>query len=512
MAQDQFSYDAVPYPSYTFPQTHPDRLSTIGSLYGIETAHPEQCRVLELGCGDGTNILSFAYALPDSKFVGIDLSKIHIERAQKGAADLELKNASFLQADISTLSKSDLGQFDFVIAHGLYSWVPDTVRGHLHRIFRECLAPNGVGYISYNAYPGCHIREISSEIMKFGSKAYAGTADQVSSAKRFLTDIAAAAESDSLYQTMLKIELSHIVDRSEQNVFHDDLSELNRPFYFSEFVQNIARAGLKFISEADPVASHPGKLSAEGQSMLRSAGGDNLLREQLIDLITCRRFRCSLVCRAETQTSASPDPNGIRRFFISGRIDHDAADDDIRSDGAVTFRGHDGTTVQIDHPLTKAALACLRKIYARRATFDGLIEQAAALLGSQPPNEIDIARTANILDQFYSAGLLSFHRYQPKFTTDISDRPQASHFARWQIRNGSESVTSLAGINLVPGNTITKIFLSMLDGTRTRPEILEALEQTVDIPPAELDDFRRTLPSMVEMELSKFAEAGLLIG
>ena len=82
MGKDQFTYDAVPYPSFTFPQTHPDRLSTLGAIAGVSTAHPERCRVLELGCGDGTNLLSFAYALPESQFVGIDLSQVHISRAR----------------------------------------------------------------------------------------------------------------------------------------------------------------------------------------------------------------------------------------------------------------------------------------------------------------------------------------------------------------------------------------------------------------------------------------------
>lgn len=509
MTRSQFSYDSVPYPSYTFPQTHPDRLSTIGSLYGIESADPEKCRVLELGCGDGTNLLSFAFALPNSSFIGVDLSSTHVDRAKKAADELMLQNASFQQADITDLRVSDLGQFDFIIAHGLLSWVPVSVRTHVLRIFRDCLSPNGIGYISYNAYPGCHIREISSEIMKLEAALHSDPGEQVKRSMTFLEEIANSAEADSLYQAMLKIELSHIVDRSEQNVYHDDLSAINQPFYFRDFTELLDRSGLRFISEADPSSSPAGKLTLNGQKLLASAGDDVLRREQLIDLIICRRFRCSLVCKAETQIAAVP-MGDISGYYVSAKIDNEATSEQLRSNTPVVFRGPDGTTVAIDHPLTKAALARLRELYAHRVPFHELVRDAANDLGLAEATNSDITRTTNILRQFHDAGLVNLHRYQPKFAREIGERPQASRFARWQLRNGSESVTSLAGPNLVPGNTLTKMFLSMLDGHHTVPELISQLELVADVRPDELEDLRRSLPGMIDQELTKFASAGLL--
>ncbi|QYO67142.1 class I SAM-dependent methyltransferase [Leptolyngbya sp. 7M] len=169
MAED-FIYDAIPYPSFSFPQTRPDRLSTIGLFYGIETATPDKCRVLELGCGNGTNLISFAYTHPESSFLGIDLSSVHIVKADDTKQRLGLKNIKFQCLDILAIDPNELGKFDFIIAHGLFSWVPEEVRERILTIYSECLAQNGIGYISYNAYPGFHIREIVRRIMRYHTR------------------------------------------------------------------------------------------------------------------------------------------------------------------------------------------------------------------------------------------------------------------------------------------------------------------------------------------------------
>src|SRR3954471_17554466 len=99
MSDEKFAYDQVPYSSFTFPQTRPDRLATLGAFHGLNTAPPDKCRVLELGCGDGTNLASFAYILPESEFVGIDLSERHIDLGNATAKELGISNLELLQDD-----------------------------------------------------------------------------------------------------------------------------------------------------------------------------------------------------------------------------------------------------------------------------------------------------------------------------------------------------------------------------------------------------------------------------
>src|SRR5215203_2185573 len=140
MNDNKFAYDQVPYSSFTFPQTRPDRLATLGAFHGLDPASPEKCRVLELGCGDGTNLISFAYILPNSDFVGIDLSALHMDQANAPAEELNLSNLTLLQDDVMDFTRERFGEFDYIIAHGLFSWVPEPVRAKILEIVSESLA------------------------------------------------------------------------------------------------------------------------------------------------------------------------------------------------------------------------------------------------------------------------------------------------------------------------------------------------------------------------------------
>src|SRR3989337_1740756 len=251
MNDNKFAYDQVPYSSFTFPQTRPDRLATLGAFHGLNPASPEECRVLELGCGDGTTLISFAYILPNSEFVGIDLSSLHIDQANATAKELNLSNLTFLQDDVMNFSRERFGEFDFIIAHGLFSWVPDFVRTKILDIYSECLAPEGVGYISYNAYPGCHIRSMFWKMMQFYTAKIVDPMARVQHGVNFLRFLTSAAPEGSLYQSMIKMELSQFAERTPENIFHDDFSEMNQPFYFHEFVGLIQEKSLQFLSEVE---------------------------------------------------------------------------------------------------------------------------------------------------------------------------------------------------------------------------------------------------------------------
>jgi SAM-dependent methyltransferase len=164
--QSLTAYDQVPYPSLAHVQTHPDRLATIAALFGLQTAPVERCRVLELGCGDGMNLISMAHGLPQSEFFGIDSAGRAIAEGNQTIDDLSLDNVRLQQLDLMKFAANDVA-FDYIIAHGLYSWVPDPVRDRILAICSECLSQNGIAYVSYNTYPGGHIRDMVREMMLF---------------------------------------------------------------------------------------------------------------------------------------------------------------------------------------------------------------------------------------------------------------------------------------------------------------------------------------------------------
>src|SRR6476620_7471951 len=186
------TYDDVPYLSKPLFSTHTDLLAAAGRLRGLKTPSPSSCRVLELGCAAGGNLIPMAYALPDSRFVGIDLSSKQIADGQALCSRLALNNIELKAANIADLDRS-LGQFDFILCHGVYSWVPPEIQARILWICRNLLSPNGIAYVSYNTYPGWHLRSIVRDLMKFHAARFDDPATKVQQARSIIEFIAQAS-------------------------------------------------------------------------------------------------------------------------------------------------------------------------------------------------------------------------------------------------------------------------------------------------------------------------------
>src|SRR5258706_14259432 len=203
------SYDSVLYPSYTHPQTHPERLAVIGTILGLEPAAPTRCRVLELGCGNGANLVPMAWGLPQSEFAGIDLASRPIALGQSMIQALGLTNIRLVHGSIIEVT-ADWGKFDYIIAHGLYSWVPAEVQKHVLTLCREFLAPRGIAFVSYNSLPGGHLRNMLREMMLFHTRGFDSADERVKQAMAFVRFLAEAHDSNDPYRLWLRSELDGI--------------------------------------------------------------------------------------------------------------------------------------------------------------------------------------------------------------------------------------------------------------------------------------------------------------
>jgi len=493
-----FIYDDVPYPSFVFPQTSPDRLATLARVNGIDAASPAKCRMLELGCGDGTNLLALAYAMPESQFVGIDLAATHIRSARAAAEKLGLSNIEFFELDVTKADAEALGEFDYIVAHGLFSWVPEFVRPAILDLYSKCLAPKGVGYISYNALPGCLIREITHGMMRFATRDIADPSEKVSAGIEFLEGIVDAAEDDSVYQTMLDLELEQISERTPQNVFHDDLSEMNRPFYFEEFAKMLNEHGFQYLCEAEP--SELAKMAAF--KFPEKLSDDIIAREQYRDFVTGRRFRTTLFCRRELTVDRTHPPHLMSGLFLSGQLETDD-ESDMNGEGPMSFTTAKGNKVTLNHPLTKKSLGAISEAWPRTSRTDDLVSNAS---------EEDTAVTLKYLMQLYLAGFIKAHSLDQTFFTAISERPDASRFARFQVSQGSNAVATLTGLNLEIKDPAIGMLLFLTDGTRDIEDLTQAmLEYAAECDANKMPDEEEMRESVFN-NLLAFADAGLLVG
>jgi SAM-dependent methyltransferase len=295
--EDLTGYDRVPYPGHPFAQTHPDRLATVATLFGLRPAAPASCRVLELGCGDGGNLVPMAYGLPSSTFTGIDLAPTAIAHAEELARELGLENLSLREGDVTALD--DLGTFDYIVCHGVYSWVEPRVRDALLAICRDHLAPHGVAYVSYDVLPGGHMREITRQMLRWHLRDIDDPAERIGQARALLTAVSEAGQPQAEWA----------LRQSDPALFHDELAEHHEAVLFTDFVDHAARHGLAFLAEADVHEMQAGVLPPE-------LTGDPIGREQYLDFFTGRMFRQTLLCHAAAERRA-PSPDLVRGMLAA---------------------------------------------------------------------------------------------------------------------------------------------------------------------------------------------------
>ena len=140
------SYDEMPYTSYPFADTHPSRLAAIAQIFGLNPPALENARILELGCASGGNLTPLALYYPNMQLVGVDYSSVQVNEGIEAIKKLGLKNVELKHMSIADITP-ELGLFDYIICHGVYSWIPKEVQDAILRVCNENLVKNGVAYV-----------------------------------------------------------------------------------------------------------------------------------------------------------------------------------------------------------------------------------------------------------------------------------------------------------------------------------------------------------------------------
>ena len=314
-------YDEVLYPSGLFPQTHPDRFATVAYLRGMSLDPIECCRVLELGCGAADNLIAMAFQFPGSEFVGIDLGRVPIASGQALVTELGMRNVTLLAMDLCDPSLNQSGEFSFIIAHGVYSWVPQTVRERILQICQNMLTAQGIAYISYNAYPGCHFRDLVRHMMCFHAQKFQGTAEKAAQSRALVKFIADSRIKPDYYTEVFRAQLGRLTKHCDESLYHDDLNPLAQPCYFHEFMAEAARHDLQYIGEAVPDDSDRALFTPETlRRMSELEGANEIVREQYKDFLCGTGFRHTLLCRKEILLAPVVSRGAHSRAFCHVRL------------------------------------------------------------------------------------------------------------------------------------------------------------------------------------------------
>ena len=524
------SYDEVPYESHPFAQTHPSRLFTVGTLFGMRPTPVQRCRVLELGCAGGGNLIPMADMLPDSDFVGIDLSDRQIQDGQAIVKEFGLKNLKLQTASILDVDDS-YGMFDYIICHGVFSWVPADVQEKIHQICAKQLTPNGVAYISYNTYPGWHLRGMIRDMMRYHSARFTTPEHKTQQSRALLDFLAQSVKQDGqAYATLLKTELETLRHQADHYLYHEHLEENNNPLYFHQFAERAKKAGLKYLGESRVGTMVTGNFGPEIEKTLRMLATDQIMAEQYMDFLRNRMFRETLLCLDRVQPNWEVKPESLRVLHVASPAKPVDAENkpvptiDLATDSKLSFKSPSGMSMATDRPLLKAAMQVLGTTYPGTVPFDALRKQARELLGGGTGDERQMAEdtvtiAVGLLNCYMGSDLVELHGMPITFVRTPGDKPVAMPLARAQAVRGP-MVTNRRH-EVVRLNDLDRQLVPLLDGAHDRAMIADkltvvaqagALSIQKDGQPLTDDvQIKAALGSVLDQALANVAKMALLV-
>lgn len=470
-------YDDVPYDSRPYSQSSPEHLATRAFTFGLSAPDLSSARVLELGCGGGSNLIPFAARYPQSTALGIDLSTVQIAQGLATARRAGLSNIDFRTIDLTEIDLS-FGLFDYIICHGVYSWVPHAVQDAILRICNENLAPDGVAYISYNVYPGWKTREIVRDAMRLRGGPAVHPADRLALGLGMLDILEETASSGSLLRTALDDVSAVIRSADPSYVLHEYLEPFNAPCYFKELMVRAEAAGLTYLAEAASslmfAQNYP---DAVREFLIRESDGRQVVMEQYIDFFSNRSFRQTLFVKdaKADQIRHVIDPFRVHAMYFTGFYSAAGGGQFTIDDREQLCSAPCNRPFMLRGLVDKAVVLLLDERFPACMSRDEIVTEVAHLVGQ--PAETVGTLVSTLLKDLVQRGSIYSRNERPNVAAHLQPRPRALEancriFSSWPQEERPRFACNQwhDNVNLT---TLEAFLLSLTDGSRSY-EMLEA--------------------------------------
>jgi len=493
------TYDELPYDSLPLPETQPDFLAAVAALHGYPAPPPRSARVLELGCAAGGNLIPLAFHHAESDYVGIELSRLQAEAGASFIAALGLTNARILHADLAALP-DDLGTFDYIIAHGVFSWVPPAVQQALLRVCRKHLSPNGLAYVSFNVAAGWQELLPLREALVAGTEAHLPAPQRVAQARALLAELETQWDDPLLLQ-----EIAHLQAAAPSYLFHEFLAEYNAPMRFAGFAHQLQDAGLRYVAEAGPRRAVVAfATDAATSATLATRWMD---AEAALDEAMQTRFRRGLISRDDAPPAHPPQSTQLQGLAFYCDLTSDA-EIDLDTASEHDFVNPAGGRFSIANPLLKAGVMALSTIYPAAMHYTEWVRAANELMthfeasGRRDEAEFREALFHLVTVQGIQTCVESTHRATPLDAT-----PQAHALARLQAGTPGWVVSGVRHVALGLDDW-GRTLLGLLDGTHSVKMLVQTMQHMLQRAGVELAEDQ--IEALVQQKLDFFARQGLL--
>ncbi len=464
------AYDSVPYQSMPFFQSSPEQMAVMAKLFGLNPPDIRNARVLELGCSAGGNLIPLAAKYPGITAIGIDISKVQIDEGLGVIKQTGITNCSLLALDIVKAQDQIKGQFDYIVCHGVFSWVPEAVRHAILDVVRDRLAPTGVAYMSYNVYPGWKTREVIREMMMFHSSGCPTPAEKLVQAKAIVDYITNINPEQSTYGKLLRDEATRLATTKDYYLHHEYLEIENNPMYFRDFIALAQQRKLAYLGESNLIAMTPQRLGKDiSETLMKLSGGNILATQQYMDFFTNRAFRQTLLVH-EAQAATirrGIGPKSMREFSISTTLVPDPQFNAVAGQLPLAqyidrLDRRIGINTVLMHELVKLLVATKPS----SISFANIVAQLKTSVQDLAANteEAIMEAVGGELLNLLSQDVIKLN-LDEMIVPPLSTQPVAYTLARAQAQLGQNWVTNLMhqSVGLTPAHAAV---LALLDGTR----------------------------------------------
>jgi hypothetical protein len=458
IARTALKYDLLPYESRAFPQSHPSRIGAIAQLFGLAAAPLETARVLELGCASGGNIIPHALAHPNARFVGVDLARTQVAAGRARIAKLGLTNIEIHCQSFTELG-DELGSFDYILCHGVYSWVPAAVQDAILRIIRARLSPVGLAYVSYNVLPGWRMFQPLRDAFLLQVADQIDSLGRVAEARELLGFLAHATPDKGPYGDMLRSWSERLAGLPDDYIAHEFLEETNQPTTVRDFNASAKRNGLTFLAECDLASMIADNYGAEVAGQVRARSNNDIVEtEQYLDLLTGRTFRQSLLLASERQADLNRvlQPEKILPFHFlvqSGTRLEQKGDQFVVTDAA-------GRSLSTNSHMVAEGIGHLIAAFPSSSSLDECVGSVAG--DKNGASEL----ISDALYRMLLVGMITLS-LEPVRAGRAGDRPEAIRLAREDAAEGRKSTTNLRH-ETVTLDPATLVLLPAMDGSLDR--------------------------------------------
>ena len=326
-------YADLGYLSQPFPYASAPFLESYARLLGLSPAPASTARILEIGSSYGGNLISQALFYPKATFTGIEIAPTQVSVGKTYIDQLGITNLALLEGDVNE-SHQHLGTYDYIIAHGFYSWVDQDTKDNFLRLCKEHLAESGILYMSYNTYPGWHKMDSVRALLEFANK----DIDTLNHREKVRHGKTVASKLGTLmleYDTVKNQQgpflqsLRQTLQKQDCYVGHDHLEPVNTPVYFHQCMDHMAEHGFTYLCDCDLNLSFPDVYDETLRTKLHDlAPHDPLAREQYIDFMLNTAFRKSLFTHkgatpkriTETSVTDAGFQHSLEQFLFTLRI------------------------------------------------------------------------------------------------------------------------------------------------------------------------------------------------